>query len=88
MDYYFPDYDRRWSRQTKRAMEKFDTKRLELNSNWALENQIWSCPGCGRSKEEIFRKSSHGILLAKLELHHDHLWDEGLRRPEKLLGPA
>ena len=86
MDYYFPDYDGRWSRQTKRAMEKFDAKGLEMNSNWALENQFWSCPGCGRSKPEIFRKSSNGILLAKLELHHDHLWDEGLRRPEKLLG--
>lgn len=87
MDYYFRSYDGKWSEQTKRAMKELGAKGLELNSNWALESQIWSCRGCGRHKREIFRKSSNGILLAKLELHHDHLWDEGLRRAEKLLGP-
>ncbi|MCZ7454388.1 hypothetical protein [Rhizobium rhizogenes] len=86
MDYYFARYDGRWSRQTKRAMTEFEAQGLELNSNWALEDQIWSCRGCGRHKREIFRKSSNGILLAKLELHHDHLWDEGFRRAEKLFG--
>jgi rubredoxin len=87
MDYYFRSYDGKWSEQTKRAMKDLGAKGLELNSNWALESQIWSCRGCGRHKREIFRKSSNGILLAKLELHHDHLWDEGLRRAGALFGP-
>ncbi|MBY5511862.1 hypothetical protein [Rhizobium leguminosarum] len=86
MDYYFRNYDGRWSSQTKRAMKELDAQGLELNSNWALEDQHWSCSGCGRHKREIFRKSSNGILLAKLELHHDHLWDEGFRRAEERLG--
>jgi hypothetical protein len=87
MDYYFHSYDGKWSEQTKRAMKELGAKGLELNSNWALESQIWSCRGCRRHKREIFRKSPNGILLAKLELHHDHLWNEGLRRAERRFGP-
>lgn len=60
MDYYFHSYDGKWSEQTKRAMKELGAKGLELNSNWALESQVWSCRGCGRHKREIFRKSSNG----------------------------
>ncbi|OJF89621.1 hypothetical protein [Pararhizobium antarcticum] len=87
MDYYFPDYDGRWSAQTKRAMKALETDGLELNSNWALERQHWTCPGCQRSKFDVFRKSSNGILLAKLELHHDHMSEEAKQRPAKVAGP-
>tara|TARA_R110002020_G_scaffold69730_9_gene181443 strand:- start:18332 stop:19864 length:1533 start_codon:yes stop_codon:yes gene_type:complete len=88
MGAYFPMYDGRWSDQTKRAIEMLGAHGLELNSNWALERQSWTCPGCARSKAEIFRKSSQGVLLAKLERHHDHLWDEANRRPVELVGEA
>jgi rubredoxin len=87
MSAYFPDYDGRWSRQTSEAMKKLGASGLELNANWALTRRIWSCPGCGRSKPEIFRKSESGILLAKLDLHHDHLWEEANRKPVEVLGP-
>jgi hypothetical protein len=87
MDFHFPEYDGRWSRQTRDAMEKFCAAGLELNTNWALTRQKWSCEGCGRWKGEIFRPSAGGILLAKLELHHDHMWERANRRPAELLGP-
>jgi rubredoxin len=86
MEFYFSRYDGRWSYQTRHAMKKLGAQGLELNSNWALEDQFWSCRGCGRHKREIFRMSANGILLAKLELHHDHLWNECLRRADGLLG--
>ena len=37
--------------------------------------QFWQCPCCGRSKTEIARKSPGGVLLCRLEVHHDHLGD-------------
>jgi hypothetical protein len=48
--------------------------------SWALVPQNWSCPICRRSKVDIFRLSSRGILLANLEGHHDHLRDYVGRR--------
>jgi hypothetical protein len=87
MEVYFPEYDGRWSTQTRDALERLGATGLELNANWALTRQKWSCDGCGRSKHEIFRKSGSGILLAKLELHHDHLWEQANRKPAQILGP-
>lgn len=87
MGAYFPEYDGRWSSQTKAAIEELGASGLELNANWALTRKGWSCPGCSRTKKEIFRKSPNGILLAKLELHHDHLWEEANRRPAVVAGP-
>ncbi|MBY5732184.1 hypothetical protein HFO26_18135 [Rhizobium leguminosarum] len=86
MGAYFQDFDGQWSAQTKRAMRDHGAVGLELNSNWALERQHWTCPGCARSKPEVFRKSSSDILLAKLELHHDHLWEVATRRPAMVAG--
>lgn len=87
MEIYFPDRDGRWSFQTRKAMERAGAAGLELNANWALTSPGWICPGCGRNKQEIMRLSNDGILLAKLELHHDHLWDKVNRRPQELYGP-
>lgn len=87
MEYHFREYDGRWSYQTKRAMKAFDASGLQLNSNWALESQSWRCPACQRPKHEVFRKSPSGILLAKLELHHDHMADEVIKRPVEVAGP-
>ncbi len=65
--------DGRWSDQVRAAQRQFDAKGLDLDQNWATTPTFWVCPGCNRSKPELFRLSSAGILLARLDLHHDHL---------------
>lgn len=87
MQVHFYEWDGRWSEQTKRALQRLKAKGLDLNENWALCAPYWSCPGCRRSKDEIFRLSKRGILLAKLELHHDHLRDRIWHRARELFGP-
>jgi hypothetical protein len=86
MQLHFSEWDGRWSNQTKRALERFGAKGLDLNENWSLCAPYWTCPACRRSKNEIFRLSKRGILLAKLELHHDHLRDRIWHRARKLFG--
>lgn len=86
METFFPDRDGRWSQQTKAAMARHGAKGLDLNQSWALVPQNWSCPICRRSKVDIFRLSSRGILLANLEEHHDHLRDYVGRRARALFG--
>ncbi|AHY49223.1 MULTISPECIES: hypothetical protein [Bradyrhizobium] len=86
MEALFRDRDGRWSQQTKRAMLNHGAKGLDLNQNWALVPRGWSCPVCRRSKLDIFRLSSRGILLANLEEHHDHLRDYVGRRGRALFG--
>ena len=87
MQLHFGDCDGCWSAQTKDALQRFKAKGLDLNENWALSAPGWSCPACQRSKEAIFRLSKRGILLAKLELHHDHLRDVIFHRVRELHGP-
>lgn len=86
MQWHFGDRDGRWSAQTKTAMQRTGAKGLDLNRNWALTRQPWSCSGCGRTKDQCFRLSSRGILLAKIELHHDHMRDFVWPRAGELLG--
>lgn len=86
MEVYFPDRDGRWSRETEAAIKRHRASGIDLNDNWAMTWRGWSCPGCGRSKNEIFRLSKRGILLAKLELHHDHMADFVWPRAEALFG--
>ncbi|MBB4364994.1 rubredoxin [Bradyrhizobium sp. CIR18] len=86
MESCFPDRDGRWSSQTKAAVLRHGAKGLDLNQNWALVEQNWFCPVCRRSKVDIFRLSSRGILLANLEEHHDHLRDYVGRRGRTLFG--
>jgi rubredoxin len=86
MQIHFSGRDGRWSVQTKRALGRFKAKGLDLNENWALCAPFWSCPTCRRSKDNIFRLSKRGILLAKLELHHDHQRDGVYRRAQELFG--
>ena len=86
MQLHFGEWDGRWSVQTNRALQRFEAKGLDLNENWALCTPFWSCPSCRRSKDEIFRLSKRGILLAKLELHHDHLRDGIWHRARELFG--
>ena len=50
---YFPDYE---------AMAKLRVRSPELSANRALLRRDRSCPGCGRSKSEIFRTSENGRL--------------------------
>ncbi|TWB03518.1 hypothetical protein [Gluconacetobacter diazotrophicus] len=71
----FPDRDGRWSIQTKRALRRFQTEKLDLNENWASVGPDWTCPCCERSKYDLFRLSVNQILLANLHVHHDHLAD-------------
>lgn len=86
MEIQFSEWDGRWSLKTKQALERHSAKGLDLNENWSLCAPSWTCPACRRSKDEIFRLSKRGILLAKLELHHDHLRDTIRPRARELFG--
>jgi hypothetical protein len=65
--------DGRWSTQTRALMRQFGTDRLDLNDAWADSWQGWNCPCCQRLKREIARLTSEGVLLCKIDMHHDHL---------------
>ena len=71
----FSRRDGAWSSTTKRAIKRFQAAGLDLDSNWASTPQTWSCPACGREKPQLFRLTGNGILLARLDSHHDHLDD-------------
>jgi hypothetical protein len=71
----FQRKDGRWSRSTKALVCRFGAQKLELNEAWANEGPEWDCPICHRRKRDIARLSSRGTLLAKLEVHHDHIHD-------------
>jgi hypothetical protein len=64
-----------WSRTTKEAQQKFEVKKIDLNEVWASCAPDWECPGCNRSKTELFRVTKSEVLLAQLHSHHDHLMD-------------
>lgn len=70
-----PDCDGKWSPVIRAAMTRFSARGLDLNERWAETRQDWRCPGCQRSKGDILRVTDSGILLARLDLHHDHLGD-------------
>lgn len=67
--------DGRWSAQTKDLLLRFETTRLDLNRSWASTWTGWACPCCKRGKAQIARLSPGGVLLCRLEFHHDHLAD-------------
>jgi hypothetical protein len=67
--------DGRWSAQTRALLERFGTTKLDLNSGWASTWTFWSCPCCQREKPLIARISPSGVLLCRLEYHHDHIGD-------------
>jgi hypothetical protein len=67
--------DGRWSAQTKGMLAQFQTAKLDLNSWWASTWTGWMCPCCKRAKPQIARRSAGGVLLCRLEFHHDHLAD-------------
>ncbi|WP_316159460.1 hypothetical protein [Bradyrhizobium sp. SZCCHNRI3042] len=86
MQLHFGRWDGQWSDQTKRAVQRLEAEGLDLNENWALCAQYWICPACRRHKDDIFRLSKRGIVLAKLELHHDHMRDCVWPRIQELFG--
>lgn len=67
--------DGRWSSTTRGIMAALHCDKLDLNLGWASVSQSWECPGCGRDKPWIARATSAGVVLARLEEHHDHLTD-------------
>ncbi len=67
--------DGRWSEQTKALMREFGTERLDLNRWWARTWEGWCCPCCKREKPQLARLGPGGVLICKLEMHHDHLGD-------------
>lgn len=83
----FYDRDGTWSATIKAARAKFGVDKLDLEENWASCGPTWICPGCGRQKYELLRVSSKGVLLARLENHHDHLTDALADRLSEFLGP-
>lgn len=79
MEALFPSFDGRWSRQTRALLARHDTDRLNLDDNWASVPQAWRCGPCGRYKADLARKSAAGVLICRLDRHHDHLRDHGKR---------
>lgn len=72
MQQHFAILDGRWSAQTKHLVSSHKASGLSLNRSWALVRQGWRCPCCERDKTCLVRLSPKGILLARLEEHHDH----------------
>ncbi len=73
----FRRLDGAWSPLTRELLARFETERLDLNENWAAVSQDWFCPVCRRGKPDLARLSGEGVLLCRLDLHHDHLRDAG-----------
>lgn len=71
----YGDRDGPWSAAVKAALRRFDTDKLDLDDNWASRPPDWECPACGRHKPDLMRMSGSGVLLARLDVHHDHLTD-------------
>ncbi|WP_342738823.1 hypothetical protein [Bradyrhizobium sp. B117] len=76
---FAPFRDGRWSVQTKALLAQFSATKLDLNRGWASTREHWTCPCCQRGKAHIARVSSGGVLLCRLEYHHDHLVDRAKR---------
>jgi len=68
--------DGQWSHQTRALLQRFGTKLLDLNDNWAETSTLWQCPACQRDKPSIARMTPQGVLLCQLDEHHDHLRDQ------------
>lgn len=83
----FYDRDGTWSAAIRAARTKFGVDKLDLEENWASCDPDWTCPVCSRPKSELLRVSSKGVLLARLENHHDHLTDALSDRLAAKLGP-
>jgi len=83
----FYDRDGTWSAAIKAARTKFGVEKLDLEENWASCDPSWTCPCCNRPKSELLRVSDKGVLLARLENHHDHLTDALADRLAAELGP-
>lgn len=86
--YFARMHDGRWSDQTKAMMLRFGTDKLNLNRAWAGATQFWSCPCCKRTKPEIARLTSSGVLLCAIESHHDHLGDKAGDRFKEIIGTS
>ncbi|WP_320265313.1 hypothetical protein [Mesorhizobium dulcispinae] len=86
--YFARMHDGRWSEQTKAMMRRFKTDKLNLNRAWAGATQHWSCPCCKRTKPEIARLTSSGVLLCAIESHHDHLGDTAGDRFKAIVGSS
>jgi hypothetical protein len=76
---FAPFRDGRWGIQTKALFAQFSATKLDLNRGWASTREHWTCPCCRRGKAHIARVSSGGVLLCRLEYHHDHLVDRAKR---------
>ena len=75
----FPSFDGRWSTQTKALLAQHGVDRLDLDDNWASVPPAWRCGPCGRHKVQLARASEAGVLICRLDWHHDHLRDYGKR---------
>ena len=84
---HFPGRDGPWSKSTKALLNTHRTSKLNLNENWASVPPDWSCPACWRKKPQIVRLSGSGVLIASLDLHHDHLTDVLRARLQQEVGP-
>lgn len=69
-------------------MRRLGTDKLNLNRAWAGTWQRWTCPCCNRTKPQIARRTSSGVLLCALEFHHDHLGDKAGKRFEEIIGKS
>lgn len=67
--------DSEWSAQSRRLVETFNAKEIDVNRWWVLTPVNWSCPCCKRGKAEIVRMNAHGHLKGDIHEHHDHVID-------------
>lgn len=65
---------------TRRLIKKFASDGVDMTDLWIRTPQFWTCPGCGREKEQIVRLNAKNQLMCRLVEHHDHMKDLLLER--------
>jgi hypothetical protein len=71
----FPNRDGAWHGQTTAILQTMESDRLDLNLNWAEQPASYVCPCCQRTKPQLAKKTRAGVILCRLDEHHDHLTD-------------
>lgn len=65
--------DGRWSGTTRRILALHGPDgSLDMNANWCLVGEDWTCPVCRRGKVAISKLGPGGSVHCWLVAHHDH----------------
>lgn len=87
LEHEFLNRDGAWHSQTVAICAAFGGEKLDLDANWASQPPYFVCPGCGRSKPQLAKITKAGVILCRLDEHHDHLTDRIQSEMRALLGP-